>query len=72
MIQTLSSGEIWLLSSLSNFGSLYNLKRRELQTTEVDLVIHSATKLEFWAIQTHESAIASDDHTGLSLECPAG
>jgi hypothetical protein len=57
------------------FGSLYSLRRRELQTTDTDLdrLVRRGFNAEVHTCSiTHESAIASDAHTGERRTCPAG
>jgi len=63
------------LQDLFIFGSLYNLRRRELQTTDTDLdqLVRRDFEAEVYTSSiTHESAIASDAHTGERRTCPAG
>lgn len=53
------------------FGCRYNLRRRELHTTDTDLCFVSIpSENQRW--RTHDKAIARDAQTGLRRTFPAG
>jgi hypothetical protein len=57
--------------SQGSLGDLYNLRARELQTTDTDL--RTTLRSAIQRIKgTYERAIANDAQTGSSLTCPAG